>query len=99
MTDLVSIITPMYNSQKFIEATIISVQNQTYQNWEMIIIDDASNDRSVEIVKSYEKNDERIQLIIMQNNYGPAVARNKGISVSNGRYIAFLDSDDLWLNE
>ena len=99
MPELVSIITPMYNSQRFIKSAIKSVQAQTYQNWEMIIVDDGSADGSVDITKAFVENDERIRLIILQNNRGPAVARNEGIKVACGRYIAFLDSDDLWLPE
>lgn len=92
----VSVITPMYNCDKFIGQTINSVINQTYANWEMILIDDASNDKSVEIVKHYMKLDKRIRLIKLSENSGAAVARNKGIEASCGRFIAFLDGDDLW---
>lgn len=96
MKDLVSIITPTYNSQRFIESTIKSVQKQTYQYWEMIIIDDGSTDGSINIIRSFVENDDRIKLIILHSNNGPAIARNKGIQLACGRYIAFLDSDDLW---
>ena len=99
MKDLVSIITPMFNSIKYIENTIISVQAQTYQNWEMIIIDDGSTDDSVKIVKSFLEEDERINLICLADNNGSAVARNEGIRAATGRYIAFLDSDDIWMQE
>lgn len=99
MSILVSIITPMYNSGKFIESTIKSVQEQTYQNWEMIIIDDASSDGSAKIAESFATKDERIKLIKLDSNKGPAVARNRGIKEAAGRYIAFLDSDDLWHEE
>ena len=99
MPELVSIITPMYNSQRFIKSTIKSVQAQTYENWEMIIVDDGSADGSIDIANAFVENDERIQLIILQQNQGPAMARNKGIQVASGRYIAFLDSDDLWMPE
>ena len=92
----VSVITPMYNCERFIAETINSVINQTYENWEMILIDDASNDKSVEIVKLYTKLDKRIRLIKLSENSGAAVARNKGIEESSGRFIAFLDGDDLW---
>lgn len=93
---LVSIITPLYNSEKFIEQTIISVLNQTYKMWEMLIIDDCSTDNGAEIVKKYSKQDKRIKYISMKENSGAAKSRNKGINVSQGEYIAFLDSDDLW---
>ena len=96
MSELVSIITPMFNSQRFIESTIKSVQAQTYQNWEMIIIDDASTDGSTDIAKSFSTKDERIKLNKLDSNNGSAVARNEGIKVCSGRYITFLDSDDMW---
>lgn len=91
----VSIITPLYNSEEYIAETIDSVLAQSYTNFEMIIIDDHSQDNSVNIVKSYT--DLRIQLICMKENKGAGIARNKGIEAAKGRYIAFLDSDDLWL--
>ena len=96
MLDLVSIITPMYNSEKFIDATIQSVQSQTYQNWEMIIVDDASTDRSIEIVKKIMSNEPRLHLKQLADNLGPAHTRNNGIKLAKGRFLAFLDSDDLW---
>jgi len=96
MPDLVSIITPMYNSEKFIDLTILSVQSQTYQNWEMIIVDDASTDRSIEIVKKIMFNEPRLQLKQLADNLGPAHTRNNGIKLAKGRFLAFLDSDDLW---
>ena len=92
----VSVITPMYNCEKFISETIESVLNQTYTNWEMIIIDDCSTDKSKQIAKQYIERDKRIRLIELKENSGAAVARNKGIEVSSGRFIAFLDGDDLW---
>ena len=94
---LVSIITPSYNSAKFISQTIDSVLAQTYQNWEMIIVDDVSKDNSVEIIEEYIKKDLRIKLIKLQKNSGAAMARNKALDEAVGKYIAFLDSDDLWL--
>jgi len=97
MNNLVSIITPSYNSEKFISETIKSVLNQTYDNWEMIIVDDCSSDNSNEIIKEYSKKDGRIKLIKLEKNSGPAVARNRAIKEAKGRYIAFLDSDDLWM--
>lgn len=96
MPDLVSIITPMYNSEKFIELTIQSVQKQTYPNWEMIIVDDASTDTSAQIVKNLITEEPRLQLIKLADNLGPAHTRNKGIQLAKGRFLAFLDSDDLW---
>lgn len=95
---LVSIITPSFNSEKFISDTIKSVQNQTYQNWEMIIVDDGSVDKTISIVESF-LHDKRIQLHQQKQNYGTGIARNKAVSLAKGRYIAFLDSDDLWKPE
>lgn len=95
---LISIITPMYNGEKFVEQTIESVLNQTYRSWEMIIIDDGSKDNSPEIVKEYAKKDSRI-LFYSQSNKGSSAARNKGLAYAKGEYICFLDSDDLWDNE
>lgn len=97
MNELVSIITPSYNCSKYIAQTIESVLAQTYQNWEMIIVDDCSKDNSIEIIESYTKKDSRIKLYILEKNSGAAIARNKAIELANGRFIAFLDSDDLWL--
>ncbi len=96
-TDLVSVVMPMYNSEDYIEKSIQSVINQTYPFWELIIIDDQSKDKSVSIVERYTKADKRIKLVQMAANVGVAEARNKGIQSAKGRYIAFLDSDDLWL--
>jgi teichuronic acid biosynthesis glycosyltransferase TuaG len=92
----VSIITPAYNSEKFISHTIESVLAQTYQNWEMIIVDDKSNDKTIEIVQQYQKRDERIKLFQLPKNSGTGVARNTAIEKAQGRYLAFLDSDDQW---
>lgn len=97
MKKTVSIITPIYNSEAFIGDTIESVLLQTFQDWEMIIVDDCSSDNSVEIIKFYSKKDSRIKLVKLEKNSGAAVARNTAISRAQGRYIAFLDADDLWL--
>ena len=96
--DLVSIITPCYNGSKYVAQTIESVLAQTYQNWEMLIVDDGSKDNSVEIIKKFSEKDFRIQLI-QQPNGGSANARNHGIREAQGRYIALLDADDLWKPE
>lgn len=95
MKPLVSIITPCYNSEKFISETIRSVLEQSYDNWEWWIADDNSSDRSVEIIKSF--GDERIHLIELSENKGAAAARNAGLENASGRFITFIDSDDLWL--
>ncbi|MES2411895.1 MAG: glycosyltransferase family 2 protein [Bacteroidota bacterium] len=96
MDKLVSIITPTYNSEKFISATIQSVQNQTYPTWELIIIDDCSTDKTVEIINRVVKSDSRIKLHSLTKNEGTGIARNIGVANSKGTYISFLDSDDLW---
>ncbi len=88
---------PSYKSAKFISHSINSVIKQTYKNWEMIIVDDMSPDNSNEIIGEYANKDNRIKLISLNKNSGPAVARNTGIENAKGRYIAFLDSDDIWL--
>ena len=97
MNELVSIITPCYNSEKFLDECISSVLNQTYQNWEMLIVDDNSSDNSSILINSYSKKDERIKPLYLNDNIGAAMARNKAISKSKGKYLAFLDSDDVWL--
>lgn len=96
---LVSIVTPSYNASSFIKETIQSVQSQTYKNWEMIIIDDVSKDNTCELIKEEIKKDNRIRLIELQENGGAAIARNTGINNAKAKYVAFLDSDDLWLPE
>jgi len=96
---LVSVITPAYNAEKFIASAIESVINQTYSHWEMIVTDDGSEDQTVDIIARYAEQDSRIRLIQMERNSGPARARNAAIRQSKGRYIAFLDSDDLWSPE
>jgi len=93
---LVSIITPTYNSEKYIEQTIQSVQNQTYKNWEMIIVDDGSTDNTNEIIAKIAQLDNRIKLLRMVVNSGPAKARNLGIANVTGKYMTFLDADDIW---
>lgn len=97
MKPKVSIITPVHNAEKFILATINSVRSQTVNYWQLIIIDDFSSDNTLKILESFMSIDSRIKLVRLDHNVGAAVARNKGIEVSKGRYIAFLDSDDQWL--
>lgn len=96
MEPLVSIVTPCFNSEKYIKQTIESVLNQTYKNFEMIIVDDISTDKSVEIIKEYQKKDSRIKLIELEEKGGASIARNRALKELNGRYVAFLDSDDIW---
>ena len=93
---LVSIITPTYNCAKFIAKTIDSVKAQTYKNWEMIIVDDRSQDNTREIVEEYVKDDPRIQYHLLEVNSGAAVARTTAMKLAKGSYMAFLDSDDIW---
>lgn len=95
---LISIITPAYNAEKTIVKTIQSVLDQSYKNWELIIIDDGSQDETRNIVSKLSVDDSRI-VLFTQKNSGPAIARQKGLDNSKGRFIAFLDSDDLWLPE
>lgn len=95
-TALVSIITPSFNSEKFIAETIQSVQNQTHQNWEMIIVDDCSNDNTVSIIERFGANDDRIRFFKLEKNSGAGIARETALSKATGDYIAFLDADDLW---
>ncbi|MGN0428123.1 MAG: glycosyltransferase family 2 protein [Agathobacter sp.] len=96
---LVSIVTPMYQAKRYIRQTIESVQSQTYPDWEMIIVDDCSTDGCAEIVKQMAKKDARIRYICQPNNMGVAQARNTAMEHAKGRYLAFLDSDDLWTGE
>lgn len=94
MEELVSIITPTYNSAKYIKETIESVLNQTYSNWEMIIVDDDSKDNTQDVVEQIK--DKRIKYIKLSENSGAAIARNTAMKNANGKYMAFLDSDDIW---
>ena len=95
---LVSIVIPLYNSENFIRETISSVLQQTYANWELMVVDDVSSDGGPEIVAEFSKIDSRIQLFKASKNYGgPAGPRNLGIRKAKGEFVAFLDSDDLWL--
>ena len=97
-THLISIIMPCYNSEKFISEAIESVLAQTYQNWEMLIIDDCSTDTSISRINRYLAKDKRIKLFVTkENSKSPVEPRNIGVKNAQGRYIAFLDSDDIWL--
>ena len=95
---LVSVIVPVYKTEKFIHRCIDSVLNQTYSNWEMILVDDGSPDACGQICDSYAEKDGRIH-VIHQENQGLSAARNAGIKICKGEWIYFLDSDDLWLPE
>jgi len=95
---LISVIIPLYNAEKYIAETIQSVINQTYTNWELLVVDDCSTDTSRDIVREYESKDNRIKLIESESNFGgPARPRNIGLENVKGEYIAFLDADDVWL--
>ena len=96
MNEIISIIMPTYNSEKYIAETISSVQAQTYKNWELVIVDDCSTDKTVKIIKNFINNDDRIKLFILDKNQGASQARNFALEYSTGRFIAYLDSDDLW---
>lgn len=98
MSELVSIVMPVHNSERYIEDAIRSVISQTYTNWELLIIDDASTDSSKEIAERIARSDERIKVYSNPTPTGyPSNPRNIAIDMAKGRYIAFLDSDDVWL--
>jgi len=97
-TSLVSVIIPTFNSEKYISDTITSVLNQTYQNWEIILVDDASTDETQTIIAPF-LTDKRIKLYPLEKNSGTGVVRNFGVSKATGKYISFLDADDLWKRE
>ncbi|MFK5974999.1 MAG: glycosyltransferase family 2 protein [Sulfurovum sp.] len=98
--ELVSIVVPLYNAEKYIGETISSVIAQTYKNWELIIVDDCSTDNSIEVIEEFTKIDDRIKLIKSTANFGgPAKPRNIGVENSKGKYIAFLDADDVWIED
>ncbi|MGY5845943.1 glycosyltransferase family 2 protein [Salegentibacter sp. HM20] len=93
---LVSIIMPAFNAEKFIGEAIESISAQSWRNWELIVIDDASEDRTSEIIKNFSREESRIQLIENSENMGAGKSRNLGIEKARGEFIAFLDADDLW---
>ena len=95
----ISVITPAYNAEKYISQTIESVKAQTFSDWEMIIVDDASKDNTYTVASQFAEQDERIRVIKQPTNSGVAAARNAALDAATGDYIAFLDSDDLWMPE
>ncbi len=99
MNDLVTVIMPTYNSQRFITESIESVLNQSYGMLQLIIVDDCSNDNTINVVNKYLKLDKRINLVKLEKNSGAGVARNMGLANHNSRYTAFIDSDDIWFPE
>lgn len=98
MDGLISIIVPVYNAGKYIRETIACVEAQTYENWELLLVEDCSTDDTPEIIGEYMagQGDSRVRLIRQPSNAGAARARNKGLQEARGRYIAYLDADDLW---
>lgn len=94
MAPIVSIIMPVYNSEKYLERAIKSVVDQTEENWELILVDDGSTDHTSEICDEAKDNDDRVRVIHQQNS-GPSAARNNGLKCSTGKYIAFIDIDDV----
>ncbi|WP_157960905.1 glycosyltransferase family 2 protein [Nubsella zeaxanthinifaciens] len=99
MEPLVTIITPCYNSADFVALTINSVLEQSYTNWELIVIDDKSKDNTTAVIETYAQQHNNIKLIKLEQNGGVANARNVGLTEAKGKYIAFLDSDDIWLKD
>lgn len=97
--ELISIIIPTYNSEKFLSRTLKSVLVQTHKNWEAIIVDDCSTDSTLQLIRSFANKDKRIKFDILNENQGAAVARNKAVEIAKGPYVAFLDSDDLWYED
>ena len=96
MNDLISIIVPVYNAEKYLSATIQSICAQTYQNWELILVDDASTDGSLQVLREYEQSIPNLHVIAMKKNGGPAAARNRGVLAAKGHYLVYQDADDLW---
>lgn len=99
IADLISIVMPMFNKESVLAESIRSVMEQTYPNWELLIVDDASKDGSLQLARQFARDDSRITVISLAANRGVANARNEALSVARGRYVAFLDSDDLWLRD
>ncbi|MGA2834478.1 MAG: glycosyltransferase family 2 protein [Terracidiphilus sp.] len=96
---LVSVITPVYNAARWLPATLASVRAQTLTDWEHILVDDGSTDRSLDILETAAREDARFRVLRMERNSGPAVARNFALNAAQGRFIAILDADDLWAPE
>jgi teichuronic acid biosynthesis glycosyltransferase TuaG len=94
--ELVSIIMPLYNCEDYVSESVETVIKQNYKQWELIVIDDKSTDSSLDIIRKIQKYDKRIKLIKSNENEGPGKSKNKGMEIAIGKYVAFLDSDDLW---
>ena len=97
ISDLVSIVTPAWRAARFVGETIRSVQAQDHVSWEMLVVDDCSPDETASVVEAFSTADPRVRLLKQSQNGGPAAARNFAIEAARGRYIAFLDSDDIWM--
>lgn len=97
MRELVSIITPAYNAVRFLPETIGSVIDQTYANWELLVVDDCSSDATPQIVETIAQTDKRVRLVRQPRNMGPAAARNAALELASSPLVAYLDSDDVWL--
>lgn len=93
----ISVIIPCYNCEKFIQETLDSVKNQSYEDLEIIAIDDCSSDNTISVLEEYKKNEDRLKVYKNINNLGVAQTRNKAVELAKGEYIAFLDADDVWL--
>ena len=93
---LVSVVMPAYNAEKYIGEAIRSVQSQTYTNWILLVIDDCSTDHTVDVVQAFVNTDDRIRLFRNTRNLGAAKTRNRGLELSEGEWVALLDSDDIW---
>ena len=94
---IVSIIVPVYNAEQFIRQTIDCVQAQTYTDWELLLVDDCSCDKSREYIQEKSSTDKRVKLVSLEKNGGAAEARNRGVKQACGQYICYLDADDIWL--
>lgn len=101
MQDLVSIIVPVYNAEKFILQTVKCVEAQTYKNWELLLVVDSCTDDTVQVLTEYltQQGQRKVRMILQEKNGGAAKARNRGLSEARGRWIAYLDADDLWVPE
>lgn len=101
MNNMVSIVVPVYHAEKFVEATMDSVRAQTYTDWELLLVVDGKEDPTIAVIEEYitKNREERIRLLVQEHNKGAALARNRGVKEAKGRYIAYLDADDLWKPE
>lgn len=95
----VSVIMPAYNAEAYLEESVKSLRNQTFQDWELLLVDDCSKDDTAKLAKEIAKGDSRIKFIQKERNSGSADTRNKGIEMAKGEFISFLDADDLWEND